>query len=231
MDALQNIISGIFLYFEFLFKGIWYALTLNRELYSYVGSHPQSGWVVAGIVILAGASLLMGQSAVLFINRVRGGRFVMSLVVNGILYLISYIVWGGTIALAGKLLFQVDITFWTLVRVMALSTAPLVLGFLILAPYVGPFIGKVLNVWSFLILLTIVAFEFNVGFWGAVITVGLGWLITLVLNNTIGRPVMKLRNKVWQMVTGSSMEATAQDILLKFSSEEAIDAATGGGAA
>lgn len=230
MGAIQEFFGGVLLYFEFLFKGIGYALTLNRELYAFVQQHPQSGWVVAGIVLLAGASLLLGQSAVLFINRVRGGRFVLSLVVNAILYLISYIVWGGIVALVGKLLFQVDLEFWTLVRVMGLSTAPLVFGFLILAPYIGPFIGKVLNVWSFLILLTIVAFEFNVGFWGAVITVGLGWLVTLALNNTIGKPVMRLRNKVWQKVTGSPMEATAQDILLKFSSEETIAALTEGGA-
>jgi hypothetical protein len=229
MGQIINFLTGVFAYFAFLFAGIGHALRLDPEVFKVVEEYPQSGWVVLGIVLLAGASLLLGQSAVLFINRVRGGRFVLSLVVNAILYLISYIVWGGIIALVGMLLFEVDVSFWTLVRVMGLSTAPLVFGFLILAPYMGPFIGKILNVWSFLILLTIVAFEFGVGFWGAVITVGLGWLITLALNNTIGRPVMKLRNKVWQKVTGSPMEATAQDILLKFSSEETIAALTDGG--
>jgi hypothetical protein len=230
MGQVVNFFVEVFAYFALLFAAIGHALRLDPEVFRVVEEYPESGWVVLGIVLLAGASMLMGQSAVLVINGVRGGRFALSLLVNGILYVISFIVWGGIIALVGMVLFKVDVSLWTLVRVIGLSTAPLVFGFLIMAPYIGPFIGKVLNVWSFLILLTIVAFEFGVGFWGAVITVGLGWLISLALSNTIGRPIMRLRNKVWQKVTGSPMEATAQDILLKFSSEETIDALTTGGA-
>jgi len=230
MEQVVNFFAGVFAYFAFLFTGIGHALRLDPEVFRVVEEYPQSGWVVLGIVLLAGASMLLGQSAVLVINGVRGGRFALSLMVNGILYAVSFVVWGGIIALVGAILFKVDVSLWTLVRVIGLSTAPLVFGFLIMAPYIGPLIGKVLNLWSFLILLTIVAFEFRVGFWGAVITVGLGWFISLALSNTIGRPVVRLRNKVWQKVTGSPMEATAQDILLKFSAEEKIDALTEGGA-
>ena len=99
---------------------------------------------------------------------------------------------------------------------MGLSTAPLVFGFLVLIPWMGPFVGKVLNVWSFLILLAVVQFQFQIGFWGALLVVGLGWLASLGINNTIGKPVVALRNRLFRLVTGSSLDTTAEDILLHF---------------
>ena len=49
------------------------------------------------------------------------------------------------------------------------------------------------------------------------ICVGLGWLASLALTNTIGKPIAAMRNKVFQRVTGSKLDFTADDILLHFS--------------
>jgi hypothetical protein len=100
---------------------------------------------------------------------------------------------------------------------VGLSTAPLVFGCLVLIPWMGPFISKILNIWSLLILIGIVQFEFKIGFVGAVVCVGLGWVLSLLFTNTIGGPVVRLRNKVFQMVSGSSLAQTNEDILLRFS--------------
>lgn len=209
-------------YLAYLWGGLTHALALDPNVFQFVESYPQSAWVVAGIVFLAGVSTLLGHSAVLFINRVRKSRFVISLIVNGFVYIVSYVVWGLVVWLAGRLLFQVDPPFTQFVRIMGLSTAPLVFGFFILIPWMGPFVGKVLNVWSFLILLAIVEFQFKLGFWGALLVVGLGWLASLAINNTIGRPVVALRNRMSRMITGSSLDASAEDILLHFAGVEQI---------
>ncbi len=74
-----------------------------------------------------------------------------------------------------------------------------------------------LHVWSVLILIGIVQFEFKIGFVGAVVCVGLGWVLSLLFTNTIGGPVVRLRNRVFQMVSGSSLAQTNEDILLRFS--------------
>ena len=103
------------------------------------------------------------------------------------------------------------------VRVVGLSTAPLVFGFLVLIPWMGPFIGKVLNIWSMLILIAIVEYQFKIGFGVQLLCVVLGWLASLALTNTIGKPIVALRNKVFQMVSGSKLDSTAEDILLHFS--------------
>jgi hypothetical protein len=170
-----------------------------------------------GIVFLAGVSTLLGHSAVLFINRVRKSRFVISLIVNGVVYIISYAVWGFVVYVAARILFEANPPLSQFLRIMGLSTAPLVFGFFVLIPWMGPFVGKVLNIWSFLILIAVVQFQFQIGFWGSVLVVGLGWLASLGINNTIGKPVVAVRNRLSRMITGSSLDASAEDILLHFS--------------
>ncbi len=214
---MPGFLHELFRYFAYLWAGITHALRLDPDVFAFVEQYPQSAWVVAGIVFLAGASVLLGHSAVLFINQVRKSRFVISLITNGIVFIISYVVWGFIVWLVGRLLFSIDPPWGQFVRMVGLSTAPLVFGFLVLIPWMGPFVGKVLNIWSMLILIAIVEYQFKIGFWGAVICVGLGWLASLALTNTIGRPVAALRNKVFQMVSGSKLDSTADDLLLRFS--------------
>ena len=210
-------LNWVIVYFYLLLVGILNALWLNPKVLEIVEQVPESGWVVGGIVFLAGASTLLGESAVLFVNRVRRGRFIISLITNGIVFLISYFVWAVTINVIGSLLFSVHPPFSQTVRMVGLSTAPFVFGFFILIPWMGPFIAKVLNIWSLVILIVIVEFEFKIGFWPAALCVALGWLVSLAFTNTIGRPVVALRNKVFRMVSGSKLDSTTEGMLLRFS--------------
>jgi hypothetical protein len=214
---MTDFFSELARYFVYLWGAITHALWLDPGVFDFVEQYPQSAWLVVGIVFLAGASTLLGQSAVLFINQVRRSRFVISLITNGIMFIISYFVWGLTVYIVGRILFQLDPPWGQFVRMVGLSTAPLVFGFFVLIPWMGPFLGKVFNVWSFLILLAIVEHQFQIGFWGATLCVGLGWLVSLALTNTIGRPVVALRNKVFQRVSGSKLDTTADELLLHFS--------------
>lgn len=210
-------LGGILVYLLLVLATILDVLRLNPRALDIVERTPQAGWVVGGVVFLAGVSTLLGESAILFINRVRRGRFIVSLITNGIVFLISYAVWGLTVYVIGRILFEVNPPLGEFIRMVGLSTAPLVFGFLILIPWMGPFIAKVLNVWSLLILLVIVEHEFQIGFWPAALCVALGWLVSLGFSNTIGRPVVALRNKLFQMVTGTRMDSTVDDLLLHFS--------------
>jgi hypothetical protein len=206
----------ILLYLFLLYVTIYSTLTLNPRALELVEQDPRTTWLVAGVVFLAGVSTLFGESAILFVNRVRRSRFIISLVTNGLVFLISYLAWGITIYFVGRILFQANPPLSDVVRMVGLSTAPLVFGFMVLIPWMGPFVGKLLSIWSLLILVVIVEYEFKIGFWSAVICVGLGWLLSLIIGNTIGRPVVALRNKVFRLVSGSKLETTAEDILLHF---------------
>lgn len=224
-------IQAILEYFVLVFQAIGYTLWLDPHAYALVILHPKGIAIIRGIVFLAGISMLLGQSLILFVNRVRRGRFFFSLLINGIVFLITYAVWGISVAFIAWLMF--DVTTAELVIVVfliGLSTAPLVFGFLILIPYMGPAIGKVLNVWQLLIMTVAVQFTFNVGFLQATLCVGLSWLLMLLVSNTIGSPVVKLRNAIYRKVTGSDLDATTQDILLEYSRGQVLvdDAATEG---
>ena len=224
-------IQAILEYFALVFEAIGYALWLDPRVYAEVILHPEGVAIIRGIVFLAGMSMLLGQSLILFVNRVRRGRFFFSLLINGIVFLITYAVWGLFVAFIAWLMF--DVTPAGLVIVVflvGLSTAPLVFGFLILIPYMGPAIGKVLSVWQLLIMTTAVQFTFSVGFIQAALCVGLSWLLMLLVSNTIGVPVVKLRNAIYRKVTGSDLDATTQDILLEYSGGQGLvdDAATEG---
>ncbi len=140
-------IQGIIEYIVLVFTAIGYALRLDERVYAAAVIHPRGLEIIMGIVFLAGVSMFLGQSVILFVNRVRRGRFVFSLLTNGVVFLVSYLIWGLAIAFIGWLMFDVDAKELVIVAALiGISTAPLVFGFLILIPYTGPAIGKLLNV-------------------------------------------------------------------------------------
>lgn len=216
-------IQAVLEYFALVFEAIGYTLWLDQRVYAEVILHPEGTAIIRGIVFLAGMSMLLGQSLILFVNQVRRGRFFLSLVINGVVFLITYAVWGISVAFIAWLMFDVDVVELVIVvYLVGLSTAPMVFGFLILIPYMGPAIGKVLNVWQLLIMTTAVQFTFSVGFIQAAACVGLSWLLMLIMSNTIGIPVVKLRNFIYRKVTGSNLDATTQDILLEYSGGQGL---------
>lgn len=220
-------INDILRFIGALWAVVRLSLRFSPELLQAVETYRQSGWLILAVALLAGASQLLGQSVVLFINRVKPGRFVFTLILNGVLFALSLIVWATTIWLVGLWLFEVDRTWGTVVRLVSLGSAPYIFGFFILIPYLGPFVAKVLTVWSFLIVLAATAFTFEVGLLSGIVCVGLGWLLMVLLTNTIGRPVVAARNWIWHRITGSALDATAQDILLHFASTQADTSTTG----
>lgn len=209
--------------FEFLgnlLRGVGEALRLNPRVFEVVEAAPDTGWIILTIAILGGASLLIGQSVILFVNRVRPGRFLVSLLINGIVFTISLLIWALAIWLTGRVLFPNDIPFDTVLRLVGLGAAPHLFGFLVLIPYLGDFIGRTLAVWSFLVVLAGIAFLAGSHLGVALVCVGLGWLLVTVMSLTIGRPIIALRNWLFKAVAGTSLEASVADILAAYSADE-----------
>jgi hypothetical protein len=180
---------------------------------------PRSGLLTLGIAIIGGVSQLLGQSVILFVNRVKPGRFAFSLLLGGLTYFIGIMVWGTAIWLSARFLFRVDDSYATVLRMVTLGAAPFVFGFLVLIPYAGVFIGRVLGVWSLLIVLTAVNFTYGFAFWQGAVVVTLGWLLMMLLSATIGKPVVALRNALFRKAVGTSLDATTRDILTAFAGE------------
>ncbi len=192
---------------------VWNAMALNPRLAQEVYQYPDAFWYILAVAVISGISLLIGQSVILFVNQVSPQRFLLSLLMGGLMHAISMIIWASVVFLAGDLLFSARPRFVDVLNIVLLSTAPFVFGFLVLIPYAGMFVYRVLNVWSFIIAVGAIRFTFNVGWFNALLAVGLGWVFAYLLTITIGRPVIALRNAVAQRVVGSSLDARPKEIL------------------
>lgn len=226
---MLEFIQGVGDYFYYLWRVTTQAMWLNPETFANVERLPLSGLITLGIAILGGVSQLLGQSVILFVNRVRPGRFAVSLLLNGLTYLIGLMVWGLTIWTVGGLVFGLREPLATVMRMVSLGAAPFVFGFLVLIPYAGAFIGRLLGVWSLLIVLAATNFTYGFTFWQGVAVVGGGWLLMLLLSNSIGKPVVALRNALFKRVVGTELDATTRDILTAFASESEEERSIRGG--
>ena len=76
-----------------VWQGVIQSMALNPRAAEVVEQSPQAGRVVLTIAILGGIGLLLGQSVILFVNQVQPGRFVLSLLVNGLAFAASLAIW------------------------------------------------------------------------------------------------------------------------------------------
>lgn len=218
--------------FEFLqnlLRGLQAVLFLDPRAFAVVENSPESGRLITVIAVLGGASLLIGQSVILFVNRVRPLRFLLSLLVNGLVFYIGLVIWALAIWLTSQFLFPNDIPLNTVARMIGLSAAPYLFGFLVLIPYMGDFIGRVLSVWSFLIVLAALTFVSRGAFWQVLLCTGLGWLLITVMSLTIGRPIVALRNRLFRAAAGTDLNASVADILVHYATEERSETPRKGG--
>lgn len=214
---MVEFLLNISTYLANLWQVILNALTFNPELLRLVEGYPGSLSLIFGVPFVAGASLLVGQSVILFVNRVRPGRFLASLILSGFLFTINLLVWGTSIWLISRIVFDVPATWNMSVRLILLTAAPMIFGFFVLMPYLGQLINRLLYVWSLLITLQLVGLQYQTNLFQTLVIVGLGWLLMMLLTATIGRPVVWVRNRLVRRVVGSSLDATPQDILMAFS--------------
>ncbi len=230
-------LTGMVWYTQAVFQALQLALTLNPQALQVIeknlvaGQATRADSVVLGILFLAGVSTLIGQAVVLFASRVKPRRFFFSLGLNGLLFILLYLTWGTTIWVIGNLLFTFKADYLGVARLVALSVAPLIFGFMILIPYLGQTIERLLYAWSFLILLGVTESTFHVGILRALVCLSLSWALMALLAVTLGRPVIALRNLLWHRLVGSPIDATAQDILLIVARENLQDENSRGDAA
>jgi len=109
------------------------------------------------VVLFAGLSLGIGQSIILFINRVKPVRFVFSLLLNAVLFTFGFLFLAFSTWLICLLPGSVDVSFRTLIKVFGFSYAPQLFSFLGALPYAGLPILNVLSVWR--LLAAVVGFE------------------------------------------------------------------------
>lgn len=195
-----------------VFDAIVLALGLNPEATRYMNTDVESIAVLVTVAFIAGVSLLLGQSVVLFLNRVTRTRFLLSLALNGALYVVNLLIWSTVIWLIGRLAFDVQQPIGIAMMAVLLGSAPFVFGFFILVPYLGLIFTRVLYAWSLLVTIVMVESAFQIGWLRTTVCVGLGWLVLLLIDRTVGRPIVMVRDRVLLKLTGVAPYAQASQL-------------------
>lgn len=182
------------------------ALALDPEAFRRLAEHP-AGWRLAlWVVFLAGLSSGVGQSLVLFANRVRPHRFVVSLVVSAGLYLFGFVAWALSVWLAADLIFGREASVYAVSRAIGLGYSPYLFGFFVLTPYLGSFIAVALSIWSLLAILVAVQTTLQMTLPQALVSSAAGWLLLQVSQRTIGRPLTWAAGRLRSAVAGTRLE-------------------------
>lgn len=183
------------------------ALRLDPEAFRTLLARPDGGLRGAlAIVFLAGLSTALGQSVMLFANRVSPRRFVASLFLQALLFVAAFLAWSATVWLTALLLLDRPAPYATAVAAIGLAYAPQLLGFLVLAPFLGGPFGVVLSVWTLLATLVATSVAFDLGRGETVVVAFAGWLVAQALLRTVGRPLARFGRWVRHLVAGTVLE-------------------------
>jgi hypothetical protein len=194
------------------------ALSLNRSALAVAATSPGALANALLIAFLGGMSLMLGQSVVLFANRVSRRRFAACLAVAGLVYVGGLIVWGLTIWLSATV-FGLDIPVRTITVAVCLGQAPLLFGFLSLMPYLGSSLLRILYGYSLLVVVAALSAVLDVRIWQAALLAATGWLLRAGIDRALTRPLAGVRIWLWRASTGRPTPITRQDAVAALTSD------------
>jgi len=195
---------------------IGYVLALNTEAFRIAAGLPQGEQIALFIVLLAGLSLGIGQSVILFFNQVQPLRFCISLLINALLYVGGFLALVGATRLITLMPGSTTVPFSTLVTVLGIAYAPLLFSFFGALPYLGVPILNVLSVWHLLAMVVGFGAVANLGIFTAFGYVGFGWVLLQIIERTIGRPVVELARRLANTAAGVDLKRDRRDLIEQF---------------
>jgi len=179
------------------------ALALDPEAFQALlgpgAAHQRLGLAV---VYLAGLSMAVGQSVALFAARVSPRRFAATLAVQAGLFLAAFLVWALSVWWVARVGFDAARPLRDVVAVVGLAYAPQLFGVLVLAPYLGGPLQAALSVWTLLATLVAASAVFGLTLGQAITCAAGGWLLSQLLQRTLGRPVVRVGRRVRAWVAG-----------------------------
>jgi hypothetical protein len=182
-------------------------LALRSDAFATVLAAGRPGMRLALLVVFfGGLSTALGQSVILFANRVSPRRFLASLLVQAVLFVLAFVLWVAAVWLVAGLLLDRPLPFAQALTAVGLAHAPLLLGFLVLAPYFGAAIANLLSIWTLLATLLATATAYDLAPGGAALAAGLGWLLSQLAQRTVGRPITRLGRALRHAVAGVELE-------------------------
>ncbi len=187
-------------------------MAFNAESFQVMADLPNANQIAIQVLLLVGFSQAVGQGLILFVNRVKPTRFVLSLCLGAILFVFSYGFWIGSTFLVSRFLFKQALDFQEVYYTVGLATAPQLLSFLIALPYLGVPIQVILALWALLVFVQGFSVSTGFGLWQSFICGLLGWVFLRILQRTVGRPIGALGKWLSNTTAGTHLVTDLQGI-------------------
>lgn len=188
---------------------VWDVLRLDRRSFEELQGVPGGLWVALGIVLLAGLSGALGQSIVLFANRIKPRRMLASLLLSSLFFVVGFAFLTLSISLVGDYLFARSSSLAEMALVVGLGYAPRMFSFFTLTPYFGVVLNVILSLWSLLAVVTGVSLALGLGLSQAAVCGGLGWLLIQVTRRTVGWPIVWISRSLQRSAAGVPFDRQA----------------------
>lgn len=188
------------------------AMLFQPEAFRAMAELPNANQIVIQVLLLAGFSQSVGQGLILFVNRVKPIRFLLSLFLGAILFVFSYGFWIVSTLLVGQVMFQQSLDLRLVYHTIGLATAPQLLSFLIALPYFGVPIQIFLSLWALLVFVQGFSISTGLGIWASFVSGLFGWIFLQILQRTLGRPIKALGTWLSNTTAGTPLVTDLQGI-------------------
>ncbi len=201
-------------WFHALRQWIGGLLVLNTDTFQATVAHENGLWWALALLLVAGLSVSIGQSIVLFANRVPTHRFLASTLASGAVGLLAVLFWSVSIWITARILFDVTEPWRSYLVVTALGFAPALFGFALFMPYLGVIFGWMLRVWVSLTVMVGVGIVADLALWPALLCCVPGWIFLESMTRFPLLDLLGLRAWVWNMTTGRPRRREGDEIAL-----------------
>ncbi len=188
------------------------AMRFNPEAFQAMADLPNANRIAIQVLLLAGFSQSVGQGLILFVNRVKPIRFLLSLCLGAILFVFSYGFWIASTLFVSQVILQQDLDLRLVYHTVGLATAPQLLSFLIALPYFGVPIQIFLALWALLVFVQGFSVSTGLGLWPSFVSGLLGWVFLQILQRTLGRPIRALGTWLSNTTAGTPLITDLQGI-------------------
>ena len=188
------------------------AISLSPDTYRRVVQSSSGGLISLVVLLLAGLSEAIAQGIVLFVNRVKPIRFVLSLAIASILFVFGFLFWAGSTWIVLKIFFGTRAPLIQLLITLAISFAPKIFGIFIALPYLGVPLSIALSIWSFLAFLVGIQATLGLDLWQGFWCGVLGWAVLQLLQRTVGRPVAGIGKWIRNSAAGVPLVTDLKDL-------------------
>jgi len=195
-------------------------LTLKQDSF-FLLHEPSLGLAfIITVVFLASISEAIGQSVVLFVNRVKKQRFALALLSSSVIYFFNYFFWVISISLIVKAVLGVQLKQkYEIAFIVALAYLPRLFGFLVFSPLIGTVINVLLKVWGMLILHSALVLILGLANREAALIVLMGFLATQIIRHSFGHPLIAWARALTKRVAGVDLKANPDALSVELDDE------------